>query len=162
MDVARPFYETAIDRERERAIADEAARCWHCQMIKTKIAFAADYCAMRQRSVVALVEVKDRRYPIDRLDAMGGLMVSLHKWSLLAHLSKVSRLPLVVLLQATDGLFFHSTSKFGHDGVGYMGRVDRGDWQDVEPVVLLRARRFKRIGSVDDNGTGLPLFDAGC
>lgn len=144
----RQWYETADHRRREREIADKAARCWSCELLATKPGFAADMVARRNRKVGALVEIKDRvGYSMHRLDSLGGLMVSAAKWGNVYTLAQVLRLPTVVIAEtAGPELWFHkATKQFTHDGVDIKGRVDRGDWQDVEPVVLFRRRRWHRL-----------------
>jgi hypothetical protein len=144
--IARQFYETARDRVRERAIANEVGAVWGCCFVQNKPGFAADLCAVRDGHVIGLAEVRERpRHSLEVLDGWGGVFFSLQKWSNIHGLTLSSGLPFVFILKAAGVLHFHATRTFDHDGVDIGGRTDRGDWQDVEPVALLRAHRFRLI-----------------
>jgi hypothetical protein len=142
----REFYETEEDRRHEREVAQRASLAWSCRLIKTKRAFAADFAAVRGKRITALVECKWRDYTLERLDGWGGLMLSAEKWARLRMLSPVLRVPTIIVAECNGVLWWHSaTTRFQHDGLDLDGRTDRGDWQDVEPVVMFRKQRFKRI-----------------
>jgi hypothetical protein len=145
----RPIYETAEHLKREREIAMKAAQLWSCEMVKTKTYFCADYAAKHLDKVAAMIEIKDRaaKYSMDQLDGWGGVMVSGTKWGALYQLSQVSRLPTGVIVETFGAqLWVHwATPRFEHDGVDVRGRYDRGDWQDIEPVILLRRARFELL-----------------
>ena len=138
----RPIYETAQNTAREMAVAQRAAQAWNARAVKLKTAYAVDYALLRDGRTKAFAECKCRTYPMGALDAMGGFMLSLHKWAAMKALAWASGLPVLLVVECADGLWFHKPTDFSHDGIGYSGRTDRNDPQDVEPVILLRQQRF--------------------
>lgn len=142
----RPLYETAGSVAAERALAAAVADRWNVRAVRLKTAYPVDYAFMRDASTVAFAEIKCRRYPMAALDSMGGFMLSLHKWAAIKMLCAASGLPFVVIVSDGDGaVWAHRPDDFAHDGIAYSGRTDRGDAQDVEPVVLLRSARFYNV-----------------
>lgn len=142
----RPLYETAENLKQEKAVADFASRKWGCSFAKLKKAYALDYAIIRDKKVVSFAEIKCRKYSMEKLDSMGGFMISLHKWIEAKNICQVSSVPFSLIIKTEDGVWLHKTEDFSNDGVIIGGRYDRGDSQDVEPVVLLKSDRFKKIG----------------
>lgn len=142
----RPLYETADNLKQEKAVADFASRKWGCSFAKLKKAYALDYAIIRDKKVVSFAEIKCRKYSMEKLDSMGGFMISLHKWIEAKNICQVSSVPFSLIIKTEDGVWLHKTEDFSNDGVIIGGRYDRGDSQDVEPVVLLKSDRFKKIG----------------
>jgi len=148
--MGQPFYETPADVARERAIAEEAQRVWCCPLVKLKTAFPCDWGAIRADGQLrAFVEIKDRNgYSLRQLDELGGVFFSLMKWSQCEHLCRLADRPFIFVVRLAGVLWFHHTwSRYmsQHDGVRNCGRSDRGDPDDIEPCVLLRAHRFKQL-----------------
>lgn len=139
----RPLYESEDDRANERRLAAAVSVAWKVEPVKLKMAYNIDYALLRDGRTVAVSEFKCRKYSMEQLDSMGGFMLSLHKWMSAKHLSEAAGVPFVVVVADKDGVIWHHRpTEFVHDGIGYGGRTDRGDGQDVEPVVLLRKQRF--------------------
>ena len=62
---------------------------------------------------------------------------------------KASNKSFILIVKLTDGLYY-SRFGVGHhqfkpDDVVISGRIDRGDWQDVEPMVVIRMEKFKKL-----------------
>ena len=142
----RPLYETEANRINERAVAKLIEGKWNCKCVKLKQAYALDYALIRDGKVIAFMEIKCRNYTMDKLNSMGGFMISVHKWLEAKAICDVSSVPLCLVVRTHDGVWYHKTSDFLNDGIGFGGRLDRGDDQDVEPVILLKGNRFKNIG----------------
>lgn len=142
----RPLYETVSHLTAEHALADRVAQAWCAQAVKLPRAYPCDYGFRRSGETVALAEFKCRRYPMARLEALGGFMLSLHKWAGVRALAQASGLPFVLVVEDGDSqVWWHRPTDFSHDGVGFGGRRDRDDPQDTEPVITLRAARFRPL-----------------
>jgi hypothetical protein len=109
------------------------------------IRYHLDFVLTKGDKVVAYCEVKSRSYTMEKIDAMGGYLMSIGKWSAAKNLSEASCVPFILVARTVDGIWYMSTQDFRPDGVLLRGRTDRQDWQDIEPCVLLECRRFKKI-----------------
>lgn len=139
----RPLYESPQDVENERRVADKIAVAWNCTVSRLKRAYPVDYAIFTESKCRAFAELKCRRYTMAQLDSMGGFMLSMHKWAEARSLCNAAGVPFVVIVEDADGaVWWHRTTTFGNDGIVLGGRTDRGDDQDVEPVILLKASRF--------------------
>jgi hypothetical protein len=122
---------------------------WQCLMHKLPLAYPLDWAlGTRARRTRAWVEAKDRStYDWPFYERHGGVFMSAMKWATARALSHATSVPFVFLVQVKDGsLWYHRPDDWSHDGVQVdAGRTDRGDWQDVEPCVLLRQSRFAPV-----------------
>lgn len=141
----RPLYETDADLQRESSVVEKLEKLWRCQMAKLPIRYHLDYVAKRGDKAVAFCEVKTRNYTMDRIDQLGGYLMSIGKWSSAECLHRASGLPFLLVVQASDGLYYSSFTEFKPDDVLVRGRTDRNDWQDIEPCVVLNTQRFTKI-----------------
>jgi len=144
--MTRPMYESQLDREAEAAVARELAERWNCTALKMKPSYVVDFAMLRHNKCEAFVEIKCRNYTMERMDSMGGFMLSLDKWRAGIDLARSSGALFVVVVDTPDSTWWHKVGTSPeHDGLSFRGRTDRGDPQDVEPVVLLKSWRFKRL-----------------
>jgi len=142
----RPLYETEANRINERAVAQLVEGKWNCKCVKLKKAYALDYAIVRDKKIVSFMEIKCRNYTMEKLGSMGGFMISLHKWLEAKAICDVSNVPFCLVVRTNDGVFWHKTTDFKNYEVSIGGRYDRGDDQDVEPVILLKPECFLKIG----------------
>lgn len=146
--MTRPLYETTADRTRESEVADVLCERWRCWRRKLPIAYGLDYALGRERRVCAFMEIKVRNYSLQRIDELGGLMLSLAKWERARSLNKATGFPFSLAVGVSDGIFtatFRTPSCFDGFPVAWGGRTDRYDWQDKEPIVLIETQRFKLV-----------------
>lgn len=148
----RPLYEADRHRAEERAMVERVAEAWHCRIQKLPLAYCVDWAigSPRTRLTRAWIEAKDRsRYDWHFFERAGGVLLSAHKWATMRALAEATGVPCVFLLKVRDGsLWYHRPRDWSHDGVQIDGgRTDRGDWQDVEPCILLRQARFACVES---------------
>jgi len=141
----RPTYETEEQRGREQKVADFIAAKWKCSMHKLPVRYNLDYIAMRSEIGVAFCEIKSRRFTLDEMDRMGGYFLSLGKWAAARDLCVSAKLPFLLAVETADGLWSRLFTEFLPPPVILWGRKDRGDWQDMEPSVVLKCCDFKRI-----------------
>ena len=141
----RQLYETQEDLSSEAEVADYLSKIWKCEMSKLPIRYHLDFVAQRGKNAVAFCEVKVRNYSMEQIGKMGGYMLSLGKWSSAKQMCEASGLPFILVIKATDGIWFSLIDSFKPDSVIVNGRTDRSDWQDIEPCVLIKQSRFKQV-----------------
>jgi hypothetical protein len=125
-------------------------------VFKLPLQYKLDY-AMRNdaNDVLGFIEVKVRNYTMAQIQDWGGYMLSLMKWTAGIQLAQTTGLPFVLVVKTRDGLYYLSVDtkvftdsmiqKMIHKRVKLSGRTDRGDWQDVEPCVMLDCNNFNRM-----------------
>ena len=141
----RPLYESSDDLSNEQDIAEKLGKAWGCEFRKMPIRYNLDFVLTKGDKAVAFCEVKTRNYSMEKIDEMGGYLMSIGKWAAAKSLSEASGLPFILVARTTDGVWYTSIKKFVPDDVLVRGRTDRNDWQDIEPCVLLHCKRFKRL-----------------
>lgn len=138
----RPIYETATDISREAGIAASLAACWDCRFQKMPKFYGVDFAALRKGEITAWFEIKHRfaSYPSYRL--------SLHKWMRGIELSEITGKPaFIVVSWPVDGKREVIYRAINRDPVKVVlgGRKDRGDPDDIEPMVEIPVGEFKRV-----------------
>lgn len=137
----RQSYKSERDRQNEHVVASNLAA--HIRLTPRKIAskfYPCDYAFLRKDRIIAMAEIKyrDRGYPT--------LMLSLHKWQQNLLLAQASGVPvLLVWSLPRDGnrvVLYTRIVPERQFIVGMGGRLDRGDEQDIEPVIYLNQGEF--------------------
>ena len=142
----RPMYETSDDLQREGSVAAIVEERWKCKLVKLPIVYHLDFAATRGAKCVAFCEVKTRNYTMQSIDQMGGYLLSLRKWMAARDLSMASDVPFILVVKTLDGVYYAAFhSDFLPDDLLVRGRKDRDDWQDIEPCILLKTKRFTKI-----------------
>jgi hypothetical protein len=141
----RLLYETQEDLDSEMGVAMHLSKTWKCEMSKLPIRYHLDFVAKRGKIAVAFCEIKVRSYSMNKIGNMGGYMLSLGKWSSAKQMCEASGLPFILVVKTTDGIWYVTIESFKPDSVIVNGRSDRGDWQDIEPCVLINHSRFKKL-----------------
>lgn len=137
----RPMYENAASLEAETSLKDDIERAWRVSLVKLPISYAVDYAAVRGKSVAAWFELKCRTTLYGTYDTY---MLSLHKWQALKSLARIR--PSFLVVRFVDGPWFLRVQADGMPSdVVIGGRFDRGDPQDIEPVVLIDMSKFEKM-----------------
>jgi hypothetical protein len=141
----RPIYETESDLEKEREIGKSLSRAWKASLHKLPRAYNVDWMLVNEDGQAkAFVELKSRS---NRSTQYPTLMLSLHKWMHGKAMAKEIGGVFLIVVKWTDGLYYHRQGDCEVTyGVG--GRTDRGDAQDVEPVVHIPVDAFKMVVDV--------------
>ena len=126
----RPTYETQGDVDNEREVMRLLCAKWQCQFAKLPKKYALDYVLIRHDEVKAFAEVKCRTNPVG---AYPTYMLALQKVIAAKELTRSTGKPSMLIVRWSDAIGY--THLAGDYKVRVGGRVDRGDWQDVEPVV---------------------------
>ena len=77
-------------------------------------------------------------------------MMSLDKWMKAKQLCKEVEIPFIMVITFAEGTYY---GVFAHNGLhdvtyGFGGRYDRGDAQDVEPMIYLPLKKFQKIEGI--------------
>lgn len=142
----RPTYETKADLDGEAQIIEMLSSRWSAEFSKLPLQYKLDYAIQRDGCVVAFCELKARKYSMERIDAMGGYMISLAKWMAANDLNSITSAPFILIVKTTEGVWHYKVEDFQQPNIVIAGRNDRNDWQDVEPCVLIDCDKFKFIG----------------
>lgn len=140
----RPTYETAQDVEHEQQVIDLLCKAWNCTANKTPKFYCVDWSVGYGNEVKAMVEIKFRNasYPT--------YILSMHKFTEMCKSAEASRLPFLLVVcwpeQGQRVVKYVEVKHDLHKRVILGGRRDRGDWQDVEPLVEIDASKFKTVG----------------
>ena len=139
--MSRTIYETQSDLNREENLKKELEKKWSCNLIKLPIRYCLDYAALRNKKIVAFIEIKHRT---NKIHAYPTYMLSLAKVQAAKRLAEDVRVPPFLVVQWVDALGTTNLAncKFSLE-MG--GRTDRKDSQDVEPVAHINLAEFNKF-----------------
>jgi hypothetical protein len=137
----RPYYENKDDLHNERNIVEKLSIRWGCYAIKLPLRYGFDFGLLRNGRMMAAVEIKKRdvtstTYP--------DIILSLAKAECGERFRKWGIIPMFVV-EFQDGIYKHRISLNHQYKIDMGGRQDRGDWQDMEPVIHIPMKLFKRV-----------------
>lgn len=141
----RPTYENAGDVRGQHDVALALCAAWGVSARPCPKFYELDYMLVRGEAVRALVEIKRRT---NAHDAYPTYMVSAHKWVRGIQWDEVLSVPYFLVVEFTDGIWY-CRAKGVRGELRYGGRVDRGDAQDMEPVVHVPMSAFKMVVNAD-------------
>ena len=141
----RPLYETQAHLSVEQKIADRLRLRANCSMIKLPIRYHLDYAVERDKRIIGFAEIKTTKYQVETHIGYGGFKMSFAKWCHAEQMSRLSKLPFILLVGFPDAVRYIQTKEFDHDGLVWWGRADRADSQDMEPAIILDLSRFKEL-----------------
>lgn len=136
----RPRYETQGDLDNEMNVEGLLADMWGCEIRKLPVRYTVDWAVIRNDRLKAYAEFKQRRHPSTKYMTF---MLSHLKWCEGRKLADEAGVPFLVIVRFEDGLFYHQAKSACE--IGWGGRADRGDSQDMETVVYIPCSQFKRI-----------------
>lgn len=138
--MSRPLYETSGDRGREDGVRRLIERRWNCTATKLPMQYHLDFGLYRGGELVAFAEVKCRKTPFANYPTY---IISLSKVVAALDLSAAAgRVPALLVVNWADVVGWVNLAQAGDWKVRSGGRTDRGDWQDVEPVVEIPIEEF--------------------
>ena len=139
----RPLYETVDDRVREGSFVDELCGVWKCEARKLPIHYKLDFALLQGGVIRAFLETKIRNYTKDHF---GAYMISMAKVLAAREYSVFARVPSLLAVRWTDGSGVIALNSMKDYELGFGGRGDRGDAQDMEPVVYIPIESFRKVG----------------
>jgi len=138
----RELYESGHDRTKETAAVERFIHHFGggADYVKLPIQYKLDFAIVRDGRVTSFIEVKCRK---NIISAYPTYIISLSKM-VAATQYKTAGISCILLVQWTDQMgWVQIPDNRWVTKVG--GRKDRGDWQDVEPVVHIPIKEFKLI-----------------
>lgn len=136
----RPIYENGEDRRKERKVADALEKTWNCGAIQLGFGYAADLLLFYKNKAVCWGEVKCRNVDFGVYPT---LYLSFQKMCNLQNIHTVSGLPVLVIANYNDGIYWHKLKPPYQIEIG--GRRDRGDPNDIEPLAVIPMESFKKL-----------------
>lgn len=137
----RPIYETDDDLQNELVVVKDLCSGLNCSYKKLPISYGLDYALIREEDVFAFIEIKCRKRHSQRHES---LMVSAQKRVKAQDLSRATGVPCMLVSSFTDGVYWINFAE-KPDKVTFNGRTDRGDAQDVEPVIHYATERLSLV-----------------
>ena len=141
----RPMYENEASLKGEADTIFEVNKAWKVDLVKMPIKNKID-CLMKRKSdgtPKAFVELKRRarkrhKYPT--------YMISLDKWVAGMSLQATTNLPFILIVDWEDEIGYLKCFEANQETTINMGgRKDRGDAQDIEPVVHIPIYLFETL-----------------
>lgn len=140
----RPMYENEDSLKGEADTIFEVSKAWKAELVKMPVKNKID-CLMKSKSgdPRAFVELKRRackrhKYPT--------YMLSLDKWLAGLTMESGTNLPFILIVDWEDEIGFLKCSEVvAQINVNMGGRKDRGDAQDIEPVVHIPIYLFETL-----------------
>jgi hypothetical protein len=129
----RPQYESQASIDDEMRVAREVQRTTGLYLRRLPPRYPADFVIEHNEELRAFCEVKVRDCASKDFPAY---MLSLAKWAALQRLSEFAGARAILIVRWTDRTAWATVPDHGLKVV-IGGRVDRDDWQDVEPVALI-------------------------
>jgi hypothetical protein len=137
----RPMYETQFDLDNEGNAKSRIEAAFKCVLHKLPISYYADWVATRNNEIVAVLEYKKRTCEKDKFPTT---FIFVDKWMNGQRLSDTMSVPFFLLIEWTDGLYWHQVGKTPVT-FKVSGRTDRGDPQDIQPSVHIPVTAFTKI-----------------
>lgn len=139
----RSKYQSEEDLKNEREVVAVLCDAWKCKAEKTPDFYPVDWSFQKDREVKALGEIKcrDKSYQT--------YMLSLHKFSEMCKQSETTGVPYLLIVRWPEKdvkvIRWVSVKRDIVLRVIHGGRKDRGDPQDMEPMVEIDLAAFKLI-----------------
>jgi hypothetical protein len=140
----RPKYESKSDIEFETQVASHLAAVWTADAVKLPRFYKCDWALRRGKKVAALLEIKCRKNAADKYPT---IILSSDKWSYLRQMDAALNVPALFVAKFTDGIRYIRPATSHNFTVEMGGRFDRGDWQDMEPVIHIPISEMIKIES---------------
>ena len=138
----RPVYETDENLAQEKQVLALLCRHWECVSEKMPLRYELDYLLIRRRKAVAWLEIKVRT---NNYGYYPSYMISLGKIMAARRLTEATSLPSFLVVQWRDWKGYIRLDNLEKFEISMGGRTDRGDPQDMEPVVLFPIGNFTEI-----------------
>jgi hypothetical protein len=140
---SRPIYEKSSDISNEELVAEKLSKIWDFDSWqRNPPRYPIDISLMKDRHIKAFAEIKCRNVDIDTYSTY---LLSVGKVMSAHSLTKATGLPCFLVVQWTDCLGWIDLEVTEPLYVGWGGRIDRRDSQDMEPVMHYDLSQFKRV-----------------
>lgn len=131
------MYENSQTLSVEEATMDAVCKAWNLGRRKLPISYRIDWAVTDRNEPVAWAECKRRYNPHDQYPT---LILSLAKYMHGMELAERTGLPFLIIVEFDDGIRFCKHEVM--PPIVWGGRSDRGDPQDMEPMVDIPMSKF--------------------
>ena len=140
----RIFYESDEDLRNEKSIADHVASAYDMILKKMHMKMAIDYMAFdsMDTNALAVIEVKRRKISSKKYKTV---ILSLAKFNKGIEFYNSNDLSFIFAVEFNDGIFSYEYSPEDNFMIVFGGRKDRGDSQDIEPVIHIPIKRMEQL-----------------
>jgi len=141
----RPIYENEASLKSEASTAFEVEKAWKSNLIKLPMKNRIDFLMKRKSDgePKAFIEVKNRACKRHKYQTF---MISLEKWVTGLAFESTTTLPFIIVVNWDDEIgYLKCSDHIAGISVNMGGRTDRGDAQDIEPVVHIPIYLFKTL-----------------
>tara|TARA_A100001011_G_scaffold386920_1_gene463765 strand:- start:395 stop:829 length:435 start_codon:yes stop_codon:yes gene_type:complete len=132
--------ERKIDLDNEENIVRDISQVWDVSFTKLPIQYRLDYALLRNDEVMAFAEIKKRTNTISTYSTY---MISLSKILASKNLTSVTGKKCFLIVGFTDLTAFVDMDVDYKLKIG--GRLDRNDWQDLEPTCHIDIHKFTKL-----------------
>ena len=143
----RPVYETKNDLKNEKGIAKLVSDELDCTLVKLPRYYQLDFVIVTigeggKKFITGMVEIKCRSIPKDKYDTY---MISADKFMVGLQYMQQFNLTIKLVVSWVDCVGVYDFKEDTSYHIGFNGRYDRGDSEDVEPVVYIPIKAFKTL-----------------
>ena len=143
--MSRPLYETEQDRENERRLAEMIGAKYNYKFVKMPIKLSLDYMLTQDGTAKAFMEMRRRKTPMHKYSTY---MISLYKVMMASQLTQTTGLPCYLAVQWSDKAgICKLPPHIAPLSVAQGGSMQRGDPQDIEPVVYFDMSFFMELAN---------------
>jgi hypothetical protein len=141
----RPTYENSSDIANEERVAQELTELWGLdKWHRNPPKYPIDISFIKDGRIIGFAEIKCRAVTRNQYDTY---MISVGKVMSAHSLTKATSLPCLLVVRWSDSIGWIDLAMTEPKYVGWGGRVDRKDSQDMEPVMHYDISEFKRVES---------------
>jgi hypothetical protein len=145
-----PIYKTEQDASNDEAVIERLKQAWPgSEFVQLDPLCRMSWLAVSGGVVIAVIDIRTRNYTMERLDAMGGVMIDETKMREAMTLSRMMRCSaLFIVRDASDRIWLHDAKPVERIAAGivcYAGRTDRGDPRDMDRVFMLKQADFTLV-----------------
>jgi len=141
----RPIYENEESLKSEAGTAFEIEKAWKVKLVKMPMKNKIDFLMKRAADLEpkAFIEAKNRACKKHQYKTY---MISLDKWVAGLSMESSTNLPFILVVNWNDEIgYLKCKEVIGAITVNMGGRTDRGDAQDIEPVVHIPIYLFETL-----------------
>lgn len=140
--MSRPRYENSKSLAAEQSFAYLIQEAWKCTLAKLPLQYSIDYGVYRDDKFLGFAELKNRTvnkhtYPT--------YMISLSKFLKAKELNRSTGKGTSLCVSWKDECGYVRLDSILDYTISQGGRTDRGDWQDIEPVLYIDINSFIKI-----------------
>ena len=144
----RKLYESDKDLDNELSLVDHLYdKHNYGTLVKLPMKFKIDYAELGRmgdgsKSIVSLVELKNRTCTKGQYSSY---MLSADKFKEGLQYTQNFNVSFHLIVKWVDSIGRYTMKRNDYFSLGLNGRYDRGDWQDVEPVVYIPIKEFQDV-----------------